>query len=286
MTYNKEKYKQTQKERKAQIKKVLDDFIPTLVVSPDEMDKYLGALKGMYNYSLYNQIIATYDYYLHHYDEESMTEPELFQTFKRWKKAGRYIKKGEKACYMIRPSHYKIKEIDDDGNEVEKLKLGGFKPFAVFALSQTDGEPLQSQNLIKGEACISFEDIVEIYKEEFKILYEATQLRRGATNGEYIKISTNSNENYKISTIIHEVAHNRLGHLKDQKDTPTAELEAESVAYMVTTMLGLENEKSRLYICNWNGNDAREAVKERANTLIKTAEAIHKEIIGDEQNAF
>jgi antirestriction protein ArdC len=282
MTYNKEAWKQAQKERKAQIKQVLDDFIPTLVVSPDEMDKYLGALKGMYNYSLYNQIIATYDYYIQKFEEENVAEPEIFQTFKRWKKAGRYVRKGEKACYMIRPTHYKVKETDEDGNEIESLRLGGFKPFAVFALSQTDGEPLQEQKLIKGESQVTFENIVEIYKDEFKILYETTQLRRGATNGEYIKISTESNENYKISTIIHEVAHNRLGHLKDQKDTPTAELEAESVAYMVTTMLGLQNEKSRLYICNWNGNDAREAVRKRANTLIKTAEAIHKEIVGDE----
>lgn len=279
MSYNKEAWKEKQQERKKKIKEILDDFIPTLVVTPDEMDKYLGVLKGMYNYSLYNQIIASYDYYSQKANEKNPTEPEMFQTFNRWKKIGRHVKKGEKACYMIRPTHYKKKEINEDGEEVEVLHLGGFKPFAVFALSQTEGKPIQEQNLIKGESEITFKEIVEIYKKEFKILYEATQLRRGATNGEYIKISTESNENYKISTIIHEVAHNRLGHLKDQKDTPTAELEAESVAYMVTTMLGLENEKSRLYICNWNGNDAREAVKERANTLIKTAEAIHKEII-------
>ena len=55
---------------------------------------------------------------------------------------------------------------------------------------------------------------------------------------------------------------------------PIAELEAESVAFMVTTMLGLKNEKSRLYIANWNGLDAREAVKERSQLLIKTAQEI------------
>ena len=38
----------------------------------------------------------------------------------------------------------------------------------------------------------------------------------------------------------------------------------------------VKNEKSRLYIANWNGNDAREAVKQRSQLLIKTAEEIVK----------
>lgn len=274
MSYNKEEWIKKQEEKKDSMKAIMDEFIPTLVVSPDEIEKYLGRIVGLYNYSLYNQIIASHQFWL-----QKEVEPEIFQTYNRWKKAQRFVKKGETGVAMVRPVKYEYTVENEDGEEETREGMT-FKMFTVFDISQTDGEPLQRENLIKGVSYVSYEQIKALAEKSYKIIASHRELERGATNGEWIRISEKMSENYKISTMVHEMAHNKLGHLTDnRKETPIAELEAESVAYMVTTMLGLENEKSRLYICNWNGNDARDAVRERSRLLIKVAEEIYKEIM-------
>ena len=44
--YDKTKYIQKQEATRQEIKKILDDFIPTLVVSPEEIEKYTELVKN------------------------------------------------------------------------------------------------------------------------------------------------------------------------------------------------------------------------------------------------
>lgn len=272
MSYDKEAYKQKQKETRGRIKEILDDFIPKLVVSPDEIDHYLSGFEGFYQYSLLNQCIAAYEYYA-----TTGRQAEMFATFSRWKAHGRFIKRGEKAVHMIRPVQYTVEVLNQDGEIEEEEKLT-FKPFCVFDIQSTGGKPLVDNDLIKGKSVMSYEEIRSVVEKEFKVVSSPLEIERGATNGEWIRVSEKSNENYKISTILHEVAHNKLGHFERDVEKPKEELEAECCAYIVTTLLGLDNQKSRLYIANWNPDDAQEAVKERATLILKTAEDIYKTI--------
>ena len=272
MSYDREAYKQKQKETRGRIKEILDDFIPKLVVSPDEIDQYLSGFDGFYQYSLLNQCIAAYEYFA-----TTGRQAEMFATYKRWKDHDRFVKKGERGVHMIRPVRYTVEVEDDDGNVTEEERLT-FKPFVVFDIQSTDGKPLISDDLIKGKSLMSYDEIKAVVEKEFKVVSSPLEIEKGATNGEWIRVSEKSSENYKISTIIHEVAHNKLGHFENHMDTPKAELEAESCAYIVTRLLGLDNQKSRLYIANWNPEDAQEAVRERARLILKTAEEIYKTI--------
>ena len=272
MSYDRAAYKQKQKETRSRIKQILDDFIPKLVVSPDEIDQYLSGFEGFYQYSLLNQCIAAYEYFT-----TTGRQAEMFATYKRWKDHDRFIKKGEHGVHMIRPVRYTIEVEDDDGNVTEEEKLT-FKPFVVFDVQSTDGKPLQRDDLIKGKSLMSYDEIKSIVEKEFKVISSPLEIEKGATNGEWIRVSEKSNENYKISTILHEVAHNKLGHFDRDIEKQRAELEAESCAYIVTRLLGLDNQKSRLYIANLNPEDAQEAVKERATLILKTAEEIYKTI--------
>lgn len=272
MSYDRAAYKQKQKETRGRIKEILNDFIPKLVVSPSEIDHYLSGFEGFYQYSLLNQCIAAYEYYA-----TTGRQAEMFATFARWKAHGRFIKRGEKAVHMVRPVQYTVEVLNQDGDIEEEEKLT-FKPFAVFDIQSTGGKPLADNDLIKGKSGMSYEEIKTIVEKEFKVVSSPLEIEKGATNGEWIRVSEKSNENYKISTIIHEVAHNKLGHFDRDIERNRAELEAESCAYIVTTLLGLDNQKSRLYIANWNPEDAQEAVKERATLILKTAEEIYKTI--------
>ena len=59
--------------------------------------------------------------------------------FQQWHDVGRWVKKGEKAFYILGPVK---KKITDKETGEEKSIVVGFKGMAVFGLEQTDGEPL------------------------------------------------------------------------------------------------------------------------------------------------
>lgn len=61
--------------------------------------------------------------------------------FKQWHKANRSVKKGTKAIYILVPYFKK-----DEGEE-DKQKLMGFGASPVFKVEDTDGEPLDYQNI-------------------------------------------------------------------------------------------------------------------------------------------
>lgn len=273
--YDKTKYIKKQEATRQEIKKILEDFIPTLVVSPEEIEKYMQGYAGFYNYSLLNQVCATYEF-LGMYDK---MPDGFFATFKRFKDHERYVKKGQKGVHMIRPQKYEY-EVENEETGEKELKVGmTFRPFVVFDISQTSGKPLEDNSRITGESSMTEEEIDRIIKQHWELIITDYELTHGSTDTKnWIRLSYHENTtvNSRISTRIHEIAHIKLDHLNRNVSRPIAELEAESVAYMVTTLLGLKNEKSRLYIANWNGNDACEAVKERAQLLLKTAEDIVK----------
>lgn len=66
------------------------------------------------------------------------------RTFNQWRTVGRSIRKGAHAFYILAPCTYKVTEEDSDGNEVERIKLTGFRAVAVFRIEDTEGEPVPS----------------------------------------------------------------------------------------------------------------------------------------------
>lgn len=280
--YDKEAYKEKQNATKKEIKKILDEFIPTLVVSPEEIGKYLAPVSGFYQYSLLNQICATYEFY----GMYGKMPEGVWATYNQFKKKhGRMIKRGEKGCHMIRPQRFSYEVTDEETGEIELKEGLTFKPFVVFDVLQSTGRPLEDNNKITGNASMTEEEIDKIIEKHWKLIVTDRELIHGATNGkDYIEVSHHENTtvNGRISTRLHEMAHILLNHAERDISRPIAELESESVALMCTVMLGLKNEKSRLYIASWNGLDAREAVKERSQLLIKTAQEI-VELLGIDQ---
>lgn len=272
--YDKAKYIKRQEATKKEIKKILDEFIPTLVVNPAEIERYLGGITGFYQYSLLNQICATHEFY----GMYGKMPEGVWATFNQFKKKhGRVIKKGQRGCHMIRPQRFSYEVTDEETGETELKEGLTFKPFVVFDISQSTGRPIENNNKITGTASMTEEEIDEIIEKHWKLIVTDKELVHGSTNGrDYIEVSHHENTtvNGRISTRLHEMAHILLNHAERDISRPIAELESESVAFMCTTMLGLKNEKSRLYIANWNGLDAREAVRERSQLLIKTAQEI------------
>ena len=62
--------------------------------------------------------------------------------YRQWQEVDRFVKKGSKAIYILVPF---IKKVDDDGQE--KMKLYGFGCRPIFKVEDTEGEPLDYEQL-------------------------------------------------------------------------------------------------------------------------------------------
>ncbi len=241
----------------------LDNFADNICQDPDEILEFCNRWRnGFHNYSFNNIILAW------------IQKPDfsLLAGFWAWKKRNRQVKKGERAIRILAPMHKKI--IDEYGEET--FILSGFKPVSVFDLSQTEGEELEvgCSDLVKGN--VDFKSIIKSSPVPVKMKHLG--LSNGNTNGQVINLSPRKNKAAMAATLIHEISHIELGHcegpgtLFETEDMSVKEIEAETCSYIVCSFLGIENNKSRLYVANWGAT--AEELRGRGKKIIATAEKI------------
>ena len=201
--------------------------------------------------------------------------PEARQvaSFKQWKENfGRYVKKGEKALRIFKPMT-KIKKdennqpILDKNGKPEIVTFFGLVP--VFDVSQTEGKEmpkaaevkeqltdLDYANLYRALMAIAKENDVSVRFEEME------NNKHGYYSVPENQIVLRSNEMNKaqiIKTFLHEMAHTELHHAdnpqKENLTRSTAELQAESVAYVVSSYYGIDtSEYSFNYLSRWSAD--------------------------------
>jgi len=160
--------------------------------------------------------------------------------FNQWKQAGRYIKKGSKAFYILAPMFKKV--IDE--NE-EKQILAGFRAVPVFRFEDTEGSPLIKENF-KVNIPFEFNNIIK----ELGLKVDAVRFN-GAVYGSYspsrkeIKLASP-----EIDVFLHELSHavdDRLNGLKagQHKDQEvTAEFSGAVIGYLMGYKVPMGNIKS------------------------------------------
>ena len=62
--------------------------------------------------------------------------------YRQWQDAGRHVRKGSKAFYILGPNTKKVPDTDQDGQQREKVVVVGFHAIPVFRAEDTDGESL------------------------------------------------------------------------------------------------------------------------------------------------
>jgi len=67
--------------------------------------------------------------------------------FRQWNDAGRHVKKGAKAIYILVPRMIKREVASETGEPEEKEVLAGFMGRPVFRVEDTEGEPLDYEQL-------------------------------------------------------------------------------------------------------------------------------------------
>ena len=288
----------TEKKSRQEIIRELTDGLEESIKGFMEGEKYKNFLTKMsqfHNYSLNNQLLI------------AIQRPgaTLCASYTGWKKQERQVKKGEKGIKIICPAPYKKQALQDkkdpqtgkpvlmaDGSprqEIVEVIIPAFKVGYTFDVSQTEGKPLPeiTQNL-EGNLTDSQKDLRQALLEicPVPVSFQPVQ---GAANGFYrrdtkeIVVDDSLSETHSLKTLIHEMSHALL-HSTDipdaPKDSPTREVQAESVACVVCSYFGIDtSDYSFGYISGWSsGKDTKElkasleVIRNTSNVIITKAE--------------
>ncbi|WP_267644158.1 ImmA/IrrE family metallo-endopeptidase [Haloarchaeobius amylolyticus] len=168
--------------------------------------------------------------------------------------------------------------------------LVGFKPVPVFDVSQTDGEPLpeletesQSDGSEEGllDALLSADSslgaraaIVPPEDWEHGGAAGVCTERSAYDCSLRVEVKDDENEAQVASLLAHEYAHALLHFdVEDREEQKKREVEAESVAYVVSQHFGLDASNSALYVAAWDGDPA-EAIRGRLQRIVQAAREI------------
>lgn len=241
----------------------------SLILDTDKMDEIMRKhtqklIDGQFhNYSINNILLADAQLY-----QRTGETTELLAPYKRWSKVNRFVKRGEKALYILAPIFYE--EEQEDGTVEKKM---WFKKVPIFDLSQTQGEKFEVC-YVKYDGNITFADVVA--RTTIPVIESNKQLTRGYTDGEKIWVSKHIPDAQKTCVLFHEMAHYYLHFDSDRNEltSATKELEAESVSFLIASAIGITNDESAAYIRSWAGNNSHELIKNKGSKLIRTAQKI------------
>ena len=160
--------------------------------------------------------------------------------WRQWKQVGRYVRKGEKAFYILAPRMMK-KSVDDPEEEsgVREVHIcSGFVPVPVFAIEQTEGEPLDYQELELPELPLigkAREWGIDVKPIAFQGGYRGYYQHSDA--GEKIRMATAHEKTFfhELSHATHKRIKGNLQGGQDARQEIVAELAAQTLAQLVGT---------------------------------------------------
>lgn len=270
------------------------------VYNSDNYKNYLRFMSGFRGYSINNLLFLEFQCM------KRNIVPQMFAGFSTWKKLGIRVKKGEKAFSVLAPIIKKVVVAQDDNltpadesTDVSQSnqfveKVVGFKVInRTFELSQTDGKDKIPNIVPDLQGTVDKKDeILEALEEVSGIKFQFENISSGA-KGYYnrlenkIAIQNDMSDLQTIKTAIHETAHSLLHcDVEATKDMTRGqkEIQAESVAFVVSSALGLDtNEYSFPYIATWGCDKGVELLRENLEVIKTTSNKII-EAIDDRTN--
>lgn len=267
----------------------LEEGVKALFES-DKYKSYLDTMGKFHSYSFNNSLLI------------AMQRPDASYVagYNAWKyNFDRQVEAGSKGIQIFQPAPFKkvveIEKTDSNGNviygndgkpeteSVEKL-VPGFKVGYVYAYEDTTGAPLPEIVTTLNEDVKDNPRFLDALKDAAPCPIYIEQIESPA-NGYYshatndIHVKAGMSELQTVKTTIHEMAHSILHHkdlgLDRDADNRTREVEAESVAYAVTSYYGLDtSDYSFGYIAGWSSDKEMKELKESMNMIQKTTSEI------------
>ncbi len=242
------------------------------------LKEYLAAMARFRRYSWHNvMLIAS--------QKPTATHVAGFQA---WHKLGRFVKKGEKGILILAPVVRKKAENDGDAEPDQSSTVVAFRAAYVFDISQTDGQPLPEIGSVNGDPREHRERLAKFVADKGITLGYSEEIApaRGVSEGGKITLLPGQSPAEEFATLAHEIAHEML-HRDERRSTTTKrirETEAEAVAFVVCSAIGLETGTAAQDYIGLYGGDAK-LLSESLEYVQRTATQILNAIGADESSA-
>jgi len=276
MIKNNLKYMTKSKEDKQQemntIIRTLEDGVIE-VFDSKKYKRYLEFCGKFHHYSFNNIILILMQY----------PNAQMCASYSTWKKLNMQVRIGEKGIKILCPVpySYKKKENIDESDEEKIVSAVGFKIGHVFDISQVDGEvPMLAEELTANpDNLIDLIDIV-MASSPVPVTYDK-RLTVNDGNGYFdmktktiaLRVGMSSLQTFK--TLIHEIAHSIMH--GEKYPNRKAEVEAESVAFVVCSSLGLDTSSySFEYVATWSSGKELNELKGSLSIIEKTSKVLLK----------
>lgn len=271
----------------------ITDYVAQLTTGED-WKRWLALAAQFPRYSFRNQILIA----------QQNPDATLVQGYRAWQGMGRQVRKGEKGLTILGPrmgitgwrdangtvfhAAGQISKTDVPDGATPVRSMVGVTPVTVFDVSQTEGDPLP-QNPVPDPVALDgpapdgmragLESVID--EHGFTVQHDASlRGEDGHTNHRTstINITPGHSDAQEALTLAHETAHMLL-HSPEQHspDQPlhrgVAEVEAESVAYLVASQLGYDTSANSFpYVTGWAGTEnPQERVASTADRVVATA---------------
>jgi antirestriction protein ArdC len=213
--------------------------------------------------------------------------------YQAFKAMGRQVRRGETGIKVLAPITRREPRLDAAGQPVRddqdrllhRTHVVATKPVTVFDIRQTDGPPLPDPKigeatLLTGQAPVGLWDRLQGLLEE-----RGFEVRRGADLGGpngytdfgrgLVMVRDDVDDAQAVRTLVHEAGHVLLHQDQGSRDCRgILEVEAESVAYMVTNAHGLDSSQYTFnYVAGWALNAVTED-RDLADILRSTGQRV------------
>jgi antirestriction protein ArdC len=250
---------------------------------------YLAALGRFHAYSLNNSLLI------------AAQRPSATRVagYSMWKRLGRRVRRGERGIMILAPLIARPRERSPPENEREDVKaepdpdnVCGFRSVYVFDVNQTQGVSLPELTVVRGDPDSYIQPLKSIVANHGISLEYSARIApaKGTASRGRIRLLPDLSPAEEFSTLVHELAHAVLHFGKEtpKRSKRVLETEAEAVAYVVCTAVGLDtNSAASDYIQLWGGDQktlARSLERIR-NTALPIIQGISDEAVTPAQSA-
>ena len=276
----------TIEERRAQANALhakLADQVKSLA-DTEQWQRFLDFTSSFHSYSLNNLLLIW----------AQMPQATRVAGYRKWQELGRHVRKGEKAIKIFGYSTKKITDTDDETGEETTRTRAYFPVLSVLDISQTDLEEGRTDDSTV-VTLLTGADETDVFGRTADFMrslgWSVTLGETGQANGyttidasRRIVVAERLEPAQRAKTMLHEAAHALL-HAEDGAAEYVAhrgvkETEAESVAYVMAAMLGLDTSAYSIgYVAGWSNADT-ELIRSTAANVLRAVETLSEALLG------
>jgi antirestriction protein ArdC len=217
----------------------------------ERLKEYLAAMARFRRYSWHNVMLIA----------SQKPNASHVAGFHAWHKLGRLVKKGEKGILILAPIIRKKAENNRETEPDESSTAVAFRAAYVFDISQTDGQPLPEIGNVNGDPRGYRERLGKFITDQGIALEYSADIApvRGMSEGGKITLLPGQSPAEEFTTLAHEIAHEMMHRSERRSSTSKRirETEAEAVAFVVSSAIGLETGSAAQDYIGLYGGDAK-----------------------------